>query len=118
MRAKLPHPGSLVAFAIVALVAGGFVALRPSDGGKPALLSIGPYLTAFSCSRSSQAALSTILSLALGVALALGAGASPLPGPRRRAGDARHHHGDADHRRRVRRLSASMAATAGLPSGL
>ncbi|WP_230530148.1 ABC transporter permease subunit [Microvirga roseola] len=66
-----PHPGSLVAFAIVALVAGGFIALATVDGGKPALLSISPYLVQVLTFSVIQAALSTLLSLALGIGLAL-----------------------------------------------
>ncbi|MBB4040710.1 thiamine transport system permease protein [Microvirga flocculans] len=68
---KLPHPGSLVAFAILALVAGGFIALLTFDGGAPSLFSISPYLGRVLAFSIAQAALSTLLSLALGVALAL-----------------------------------------------
>ncbi|WP_165820024.1 ABC transporter permease subunit [Microvirga sp. KLBC 81] len=71
MTGKLPHPGSLVAFAIVALVVGGFLALATVGGEKPALFSIGPYLWRILAFSIIQAALSTILSLALGTALAL-----------------------------------------------
>jgi len=71
MPRKLPHPGSLVAFAILALVAGGFIALAAVGGEKPALLSIGPYLWHVLAFSIIQATLSTILSLMLGVALAL-----------------------------------------------
>ena len=71
MRARLPHPGSFVALAIVALVTGGFVALAGVDGGKPMLLSLGPYLTRILAFSLAQAGLSTILSLALGIGLAL-----------------------------------------------
>src|SRR5688572_2399021 len=68
---RLPHPGSLVAFAILALVAGGFAALATVDGGRPTLLSIGPYLGRVLAFSAIQATLSTFLSLALGAALAL-----------------------------------------------
>ncbi|MCG7393491.1 ABC transporter permease subunit [Microvirga sp. ACRRW] len=77
---KLPHPGSLVAFAIVALVAGGFIALATIGGEKPALLSIGPYLWRVLAFSLIQAALSTILSLSLGVALALALARRRFPG--------------------------------------
>jgi thiamine transport system permease protein len=68
---SLPHPGSLVALAIVALVAGGFAALVWAGGEKPALYAIGPYLTRVLIFSTVQAVLSTLLSLGLGVALAL-----------------------------------------------
>ncbi|MET0529637.1 MAG: ABC transporter permease subunit [Microvirga sp.] len=71
MTRTLPHPGSIVAFAILALVAGSFIALATFDGDRPALFSIGPYLTRVITFSIIQAALSTILSLALGIALAL-----------------------------------------------
>lgn len=71
MDLRLPHPGSLVAFAIVALVTGSFVALAMVDGGRPALFSLGPYLTRILTFSLVQAGLSTILSLALGIGLAL-----------------------------------------------
>jgi thiamine transport system permease protein len=71
MRAKLPQPGNVTALAIVALIAGSFIALATVDGGKPALLSIGPYLVRVLAFSVIQASLSTILSLVLGVALAL-----------------------------------------------
>ncbi len=66
-----PHPGSLVALGLVALVAGGFLALALVGGERPALLSIGPYLGRVLAFSLIQAALSTILSLVLGVGLAL-----------------------------------------------
>ena len=77
---KLPHPGSIVAFAIVALVGGGFLALATVDGGRPALLSIGPYLVRVLLFWLIQAALSTILSLVLGVGLALALARRHFPG--------------------------------------
>ena len=80
MRYRLPHPGSLVALAIVSLVAGGFIALAMVDGGKPALLSIGPYLTRILAFSLAQAGLSTILSLVLGVGLALALARRRFPG--------------------------------------
>ncbi len=80
MRSSLPHPGSLVAFAIVALVAGGFIALASVGGEKPALLSIGPYLGRVLAFSVIQAALSTILSLALGIGLALALARRRFPG--------------------------------------
>ncbi|WP_114943915.1 ABC transporter permease subunit [Microvirga calopogonii] len=80
MVLKLPHPGSLVAFAIVCLVAGGFVALATVDGGTPALLSIGPYLGRVLAFSIVQALLSTALSLALGIGLALALARRRFPG--------------------------------------
>jgi thiamine transport system permease protein len=71
MTRTLPHPGSIVAFAILALVAGSFVTLATFDGEKPALFSIGPYLTRVITFTVIQAALSTFLALALGIVLAL-----------------------------------------------
>ena len=59
---RLPHPGSLVAFAILALVAGGFIALATFDGGTPTLFSIGPYLGRVLAFSIIQATLSTLLS--------------------------------------------------------
>ncbi|EIM24998.1 ABC transporter permease subunit [Microvirga lotononidis] len=80
MVLKLPHPGSLVAFAIVSLVAGGFVALATVDGGTPALLSIGPYLGRVLAFSVVQALLSTALSLVLGIGLALALARRRFPG--------------------------------------
>jgi thiamine transport system permease protein len=60
-----------VAFAILALVAGGFIALATFDGGTPTLLSIGPYLGRVLVFSVIQATLSTVLSLSLGIGLAL-----------------------------------------------
>ncbi|WP_134500055.1 ABC transporter permease subunit [Microvirga pakistanensis] len=80
MRGKLPHPGSLVAFALLALVAGGFVALAAIGGERPTLLSIGPYLWRVLAFSIVQAALSTLLSLALGLALALALARRRFPG--------------------------------------
>jgi len=80
MTLKLPHPGSLVALAIAALVAGGFLALAMVGGGRPALFSIGPYLTHVLIFSVVQAALSTILSVALGSALALALARRRFPG--------------------------------------
>jgi thiamine transport system permease protein len=71
MAASQPHPGSVVALAIVALVAGSFLALALVGGERPALLSIGPYLGRVLAFSLLQATLSTILSLALGTGLAL-----------------------------------------------
>lgn len=69
-----------MALAIVALVAGGFIALARVDGGKPTLLSIGPYLTRILAFSLAQAGLSTILSLILGVGLALALARRRFPG--------------------------------------
>jgi thiamine transport system permease protein len=80
MTRRLPHPGSLVAFAIVALVAGGFIALAAVGGERPTLLSIGPYLWRVLAFSIIQATLSTLLSLALGVALALALARRRFPG--------------------------------------
>src|SRR3954454_23428785 len=80
MTRKLPHPGTLVAFAIMALVAGGFLALAGVDGGKPALFSIGPYLWRILAFSVTQAAVSTLLSLLLGIALALALARRRFPG--------------------------------------
>ncbi len=80
MTLKLPHPGSLVAFAIIGLVAGGFIALATFDGGTPALLSIGPYLWRVLTFSVIQATLSTVLSLALGIGLALALARRRFPG--------------------------------------
>lgn len=71
MTLSRPHPGSVVALAILALVAGSFLALAVVGGEKPALLSIGPYLSRVLVFSLLQATLSTALSLALGVGLAL-----------------------------------------------
>ncbi|RDI61782.1 ABC transporter permease subunit [Microvirga subterranea] len=80
MRLSLPHPGSLVALAILALVTGGFIALATIDGGSPALLSIGPYLTRVLAFSVIQASLSTLLSVGLGIALALALARRRFPG--------------------------------------
>jgi thiamine transport system permease protein len=77
---KLPHPGSLVAFAILGLVAGGFIALATFDGGTPTLFSIGPYLGRVLAFSIIQATLSTVLSLALGISLALALARRSFPG--------------------------------------
>ncbi|SCY30445.1 thiamine transport system permease protein [Microvirga guangxiensis] len=77
---KLPHPGSLVAFVIVALVAGGFIALATVSGEGPTSLSIGPYLRRVLAFSIIQAALSTLLSLSLGAALALALARRRFPG--------------------------------------
>ncbi|WP_243370560.1 ABC transporter permease subunit [Microvirga solisilvae] len=80
MSRKLPHPGSLVAFAILALVAGGFIALATAGGERPTLFSIGPYLWRILTFSIIQATFSTILSLALGIALALALARRRFPG--------------------------------------
>ena len=80
MTMKLPHPGSLVAFAILGLVAGGFIALATFDEGTPTLLSIGPYLWRVLAFSVIQALLSTVLSLALGISLALALARRRFPG--------------------------------------
>lgn len=80
MTMKLPHPGSLVAFAVVGLVAGGFIALMSFDGGPPTLLSIGPYLWRVLAFSVIQATLSTVLSLMLGIGLALALARRRFPG--------------------------------------
>jgi thiamine transport system permease protein len=80
MRVSLPHPGSIVALAVAALVAGGFIALATVGGGRPALLSIGPYLAHVLAFSVLQASLSTVLSVALGVALALALARRRFPG--------------------------------------
>ena len=50
-----PHPGSLVAYAIVALVAGGFIALASVDGGRSGAFGHRPLSQARSrCSRSRR----------------------------------------------------------------
>jgi len=77
---KLPHPGSLVAFGILALVAGGFLALATIGGEKPTLFSIGPYLWRILAFSVVQAALSSLLSLGLGMALALALARHRFPG--------------------------------------
>lgn len=71
MAIRLPHPGTLVAFAIVALVAGSFITLASVGGGRAELFSIGPYLRNVLTFSVVQAILSTLLSLALGIGLAL-----------------------------------------------
>jgi thiamine transport system permease protein len=80
MTMKLPHPGSLVAFAILSLVAGGFIALATFDGGTPTFLSIGPYLGRVLAFSVTQAILSTVLSLVLGIGLALALARRRFPG--------------------------------------
>src|SRR5918997_3186989 len=80
MAMKLPHPGSLVAFAILGLVAGGFIALATFNGGTPTLFSIGPYLGRVLAFSIIQASLSTVLSLALGIGLALALTRRNFPG--------------------------------------
>src|SRR3712207_1384440 len=77
---RLPHPGTLVAFAILSLVAGGFIALATFDGGTPTLFSIGPYLGRVLAFSTIQATLSTVLSLALGIGLALALARRSFPG--------------------------------------
>ncbi|HEU6443299.1 MAG TPA: ABC transporter permease subunit [Microvirga sp.] len=69
-----------MAFAILALVAGGFIALAAVGGEKPALLSIGPYLWRVLAFSIVQATLSTVLSLMLGIALALALARRRFPG--------------------------------------
>jgi thiamine transport system permease protein len=69
-----------VALAIVALVAGGFIALATVGGGRPTLLSIGPYLTRVLTFSLIQASLSALLSVALGIALALALARRRFPG--------------------------------------
>jgi ABC-type Fe3+ transport system, permease component len=80
MRLKPPHPGSLVAFAILALVAGGFLALLRTGSAESNLLSIGPYLLRILAFSFIQAGISTILSLGLGIALALALARRRFPG--------------------------------------
>ncbi|MPR06742.1 ABC transporter permease subunit [Microvirga tunisiensis] len=80
MTMKLPHPGSLVAFAILGLVAGGFIALATFDEGTPTLLPIGPYLWRVLAFSVIQALLSTVLSLVLGIGLALALARRRFPG--------------------------------------
>ncbi|UVF20217.1 ABC transporter permease subunit [Microvirga terrae] len=80
MTLKPPHPGSLVAIAILALVAGGFIALATVGGGTPSLLSIGPYLWRVLAFSLIQATLSAALSLALGIGLALALARRRFPG--------------------------------------
>jgi thiamine transport system permease protein len=80
MKSQLPHPGSLVAFAIVALVAGSFMALAMVGGGRPALLSISPYLSRVLAFSIIQAGLSTALSLTLGIGLGLALARRRFPG--------------------------------------
>lgn len=80
MTLKPPHPGTLVALAILGLVAGGFIALATFDGGAPTLLSIGPYLWRVLAFSVIQAALSTMLSLTLGIGLALALARRRFPG--------------------------------------
>ncbi|HEV2566131.1 MAG TPA: ABC transporter permease subunit [Microvirga sp.] len=80
MTLKPPHPGTLVALAILGLVAGGFIALATFDGGAPTLLSIGPYLWRVLAFSVVQAALSTMLSLTLGIGLALALARRRFPG--------------------------------------
>src|SRR5919112_1304074 len=77
---RLPHPGTLVAIAILGLVAGGFIALATFDGGTPTLFSIGPYLGRVLAFSIIQATLSTILSLGLGIGLALALVRRSFPG--------------------------------------
>jgi thiamine transport system permease protein len=71
MGFKPPHPGSLVAFAILALVLGSFLALLRVGGEATTLLSVGPYLLRVVVFSLLQAGISTILSLGLGTSLAL-----------------------------------------------
>jgi len=80
MTLKPPHPGSFVAFAILALVAGGFIALATVGGGTPSLLAIGPYLWRVLAFSLIQATLSAALSLALGIGLALALARRRFPG--------------------------------------
>jgi thiamine transport system permease protein len=80
MRYRKPHPGSLVALSLAALVAGSFIALAMADGGKPTLLAIGPYLGRVLAFSIVQAGLSTVLSLAFGIALALALARRRFPG--------------------------------------
>ncbi|MGO4572137.1 ABC transporter permease subunit [Microvirga sp. 2TAF3] len=69
-----------MAFAILALVAGGFFALATVGGGQPALLSVGPYLLRVLTFSIVQATLSTLLSLVLGIGLALALARRRFPG--------------------------------------
>ncbi|MET0428698.1 MAG: thiamine/thiamine pyrophosphate ABC transporter permease ThiP, partial [Microvirga sp.] len=80
MRPALPHPGSLVALAIAALVAGAFAALLWAGGDTPTLLALGPYLARVLVFTTLQASLSALLSLALGGALALALARRRFPG--------------------------------------
>ncbi|MXQ11409.1 ABC transporter permease subunit [Microvirga makkahensis] len=69
-----------MAFAILALVAGGFIALAAVGGERPTLFAIGPYLWRVLAFSIVQAALSTLLSLVLGAALALALARRRFPG--------------------------------------
>ncbi|QFU17713.1 ABC transporter permease subunit [Microvirga thermotolerans] len=80
MTLRPPHPGSLVALAILALVAGGFFALLRAGGSGSGIFSIGPYLVQVLIFSLVQATLSTILSLGLGTALALALARRRFPG--------------------------------------
>ncbi|MCB8822563.1 ABC transporter permease subunit [Microvirga rosea] len=80
MRFRRPHPGSLVAVAIVALLAAGFFALLRAGGHEASFLSIGPYLLRLLLFSLAQAGLSMVLSLALGSALALALARRNFPG--------------------------------------
>ncbi|MBZ6078527.1 ABC transporter permease subunit [Microvirga puerhi] len=80
MRLRQLHLGDATTFAIVALVACGFVSLlRIGDGGTT-LISIGPYLQRVLIFSFVQAGLSTLLSLGLGIALALALARRQFPG--------------------------------------
>lgn len=69
-----------MALAVSCLVVGSFVSLATFDGGKPALLSIGPYLVRVMVFSITQATLSTVLCIILGVGLALALARRRFPG--------------------------------------
>lgn len=80
MGFRPPHPGSLVALAILVLVLGGFLALLRVGGETTTLLSIGPYLLRVLVFSFLQAGISTVLSLGLGTGLALALARRRFPG--------------------------------------
>ncbi|WP_046864418.1 ABC transporter permease subunit [Microvirga massiliensis] len=76
------RPGTIVALAILALIASGFGALFYAAGQPSELVSIGPYLTRVLGFALAQAAVSTVASLVLGALLALTLTRRSFPGHR------------------------------------
>lgn len=67
----MPHPGTLTALALLALVLASLAGLAASGGGPADLSGLGPYLGRVVAGAAWQAGLSTLLSLGLGSLLAL-----------------------------------------------
>jgi thiamine transport system permease protein len=80
VRRRPIHPGSVVALAIVTMVASAFLALLAAAGSGSALLDVSPYLGRVLAFSVAQATLSTTLSIVVGVAVALALARRRFPG--------------------------------------